>query len=302
MELILETNLPNRFHRGKVRDTYDLSDRLLMIATDRISAFDSVLPCGIPDKGIVLNQLSAFWFQKTAHIVPNHLIEVVDDADWLNQAYGEKVCAGYYSFPPYVARRSMIVRKAERIDIECVVRGYISGSAWAEYQEKGTVCGSPFPGGLVESEKLPVPIFTPTTKAASGHDEPITLTQMKNIVGEIRTVELMEKSMSIYQYAHDFALERGIIIADTKFEFGLVNGEVILIDELLTPDSSRFWDASKYQAGRSQPSFDKQPVRDWLIASGWDKEPPAPTLPPDIIEQTAARYREAYRLLTGKEI
>jgi len=302
MELILETDLPNRFHRGKVRDTYDLGDRLLMVATDRISAFDSVLPCGIPDKGIVLNQLSAFWFRKTAHIVSNHLIEVVDDVDWLNQAYGEKVSAGHDSFPNYVARRSMIVRKAERIDIECVVRGYISGSAWAEYQEESTICGSPFPEGLVENEKLPVLIFTPTTKAASGHDEPITLTEMKNLVGEIRTVELMEKSMSIYQYAHDYALERGIIIADTKFEFGLVNGEAILIDEVLTPDSSRFWDASKYQAGQSQPSFDKQPVRDWLVAAGWDKEPPAPMLPHDVIEQTAERYREAYRLLTGMEV
>jgi phosphoribosylaminoimidazole-succinocarboxamide synthase len=273
-----------------------------MIATDRISAFDSVLPCGIPDKGIVLNQLSAFWFQKTAHIVPNHLIEVVDDANWLNQAYGDKVCAGNYSFPPYVARRSMIIRKAERIDIECVVRGYISGSAWAEYQEKGTICGSPFSRGLVESEKLPVPIFTPTTKADSGHDEPITLTEMKNLVGEIRTVELMEKSLSIYRYAHDYALERGIIIADTKFEFGMVGGEAILIDELLTPDSSRFWEADKYKAGQSQPSFDKQPVRDWLVAAGWNKEPPAPMLPQDVIEQTAERYREAYRQLTGKAL
>ncbi len=302
MKLLLSTDLPSPFHKGKVRDTYDLGDRLLMIATDRISAFDSVLPCGIPDKGIVLNQLSAFWFQKTAHLVPNHLIEVVDDVDWLNQAYGEQICVSYYSFPPYVARRSMIVHKAERIDIECVVRGYISGSAWAEYRESGAVADISLPKGLVESEKLPVPIFTPTTKAASGHDEPVTLDEMKRLLGEARTQELIEKSLSIYRYAHDFALERGIIIADTKFEFGLVNGEAILIDELLTPDSSRFWDVSKYQAGRSQPSFDKQPVRDWLVASGWDKEPPAPMLPPDVIEQTAQRYREAYRLLTGKEV
>jgi phosphoribosylaminoimidazole-succinocarboxamide synthase len=196
----------------------------------------------------------------------------------------------------------MIVRKAKRIDIECVVRGYISGSAWAEYRESGAVADISLPKGLVESEKLPVPIFTPTTKAASGHDEPVTLDEMKRLLGEARTQELIEKSLSIYRYAHDFALERGIIIADTKFEFGLVNGEAILIDELLTPDSSRFWDVSKCQAGRSQPSFDKQPVRDWLVASGWDKEPPAPMLPPDVIEQTAQRYREAYRLLTGKEV
>ena len=302
MELLLETNLPNLFYRGKVRDTYDLGDSLLIIATDRISAFDSVLPCGIPDKGVVLNQLSAFWFEKTAHLVPNHLIAVVDDAQWLNNTYGEKVCSGYYSFPDYVARRSMVVRKAERIDIECVVRGYLSGAAWAEYQEKGTVSGVTFPNGLVESEKLPETIFTPTTKADSGHDEPLTLDEMKRLLGEERAAELMEKTMRIFRYAHDYALERGIIIADTKVEFGLVNDRVLLIDELLTPDSSRFWDASLYQAGRSQSSFDKQPVRDWLVQAGWDKEPPAPMLPEDVIAQTTERYREAYRRLTDKEL
>ena len=302
MELILETDLPNLYRRGKVRDTYDLGDRLLMISTDRISAFDSVLPCGIPDKGIVLNQLSAFWFQKTAHLVPNHVIDVVDDAEWLNRMYGDKVCAGYYSFPPYVARRSMIVRKAERIDIECVVRGYISGSAWAEYKDRGAVPGVNLPKGLVESEKLPEPVFTPTTKEEAGHDLPVTMAEVSKLLGKARALEIEEKSIAMYRYAHDYALERGIIIADTKMEFGLVNGEMILIDELLTPDSSRFWDASQYQAGRSQPSFDKQPVRDWLVASGWNKEPPAPMLPEDVIEQTAERYREAYRQLTGKEL
>ena len=302
MELLLETNLSNLYYRGKVRDTYDLGDSLLLIATDRISAFDSVLPCGIPDKGMVLNQLSAFWFEKTEHIVPNHLIAVVDDAQWLNDTYGEKVCSGYYSFPDYVARRSMVVRKAERIDIECVARGYISGAAWAEYGEKGTVNGVPFPKGLAESEKLPEPVFTPTTKADSGHDEPITIDEMKRLLGEERAEELMEKTMSIYRYAHEYALERGIIIADTKVEFGLVNGRVILIDELLTPDSSRFWDASQYQRGRSQPSFDKQPVRDWLVQAGWNKEPPAPMLPDDVIAQTTERYREAHHRLTGKEL
>ena len=301
MELLLETDLPNLYRRGKVRDTYDLGDRLLMISTDRISAFDSVLPCGIPDKGIVLNQLSAFWFQKTAHLVPNHVIDVVDDAEWLNRMYGDKVCAGYYSFPPYVARRSMIVRKAERIDIECVVRGYISGSAWAEYKDRGAVSGVHLPQGLVESEKLPEPVFTPTTKEETGHDQPVTMVEVGKLLGEARAREIEEKSIAIYRYAHDYALERGIIIADTKMEYGLVNGEMILIDELLTPDSSRFWDASQYQAGRSQPSFDKQPVRDWLVSSGWNKEPPAPMLPEDVIKQTAQRYREAYRLLTGKQ-
>jgi phosphoribosylaminoimidazole-succinocarboxamide synthase len=295
MELLLETNMPDLLHKGKVRDTYDLGDSLLMIATDRISAFDSVLPCGIPDKGAVLNQLSAFWFEKTAHIVSNHMIRMVDDVEWLNQTYGR-------SFPESVAGRSMVVRKAERIDIECVVRGYISGSAWAEYQKKGTACGANLPEGLVESEELPQPIFTPTTKAESGHDEPITMKEMKNLIGEPRAAELMEKSMALYRYARDYALERGIIIADTKMEFGVVDGRVILIDELLTPDSSRFWDAALYHAGESQSSFDKQPVRDWLVQAGWNKEPPAPMLPEEVIAKTTARYREAFRRLTGREL
>ena len=286
MELILETDLPNLYRRGKVRDTYDLGDRLLMVSTDRISAFDVVLPCGIPDKGIVLNQLSAFWFQKTAHLVLNHFIEVVKE----------------YPRYPYVAHRSMIVRKANRIDIECVVRGYISGSAWVEYKEMGAISGIHLPKGLEESEKLPQPIFTPTTKAEAGHDQPLTMAEMKQLLGEARAREIEEKSMTVYRYAHDFALERGIIIADTKMEFGLVDGEMILIDELLTPDSSRFWDASQYQAGRSQPSFDKQPVRDWLTASGWNREPPALMLPEDVIEQTAERYREAYRRIMEKKL
>jgi phosphoribosylaminoimidazole-succinocarboxamide synthase len=302
MELLFETDLPNLFYRGKVRDTYDLGDSLLLIATDRISAFDLVLPCGIPDKGMVLNQLSAFWFEKTAHLIPNHLIAVVDDAKWLSDTYGEKVSSGNYSFPGYVAYRSMVVKKAERIDIECVARGYISGSAWAEYQEKGTISGIPFPKGLKESEKLPEPIFTPTTKADSGHDEPITLDEMKQIVGEERAEDLMGKTLSRFRFAHDSALEHGIIIADTTVEFGLVNGRVTLIDELLTPDSSRFWDASQYQAGCSQPSFDKQPVRDWLVQAGWDKEPPAPMLPESVIAQTTERYRAACHRITGKEL
>jgi phosphoribosylaminoimidazole-succinocarboxamide synthase len=302
MELVMETNLSNQMYRGKVRDTYDLGDSLLMIATDRISAFDSVLPCGIPDKGAVLNQLSAFWFDKTKHIVPNHVIKVVDDVKWLNDAYGDKLCADYYAFPDYVEGRSMVVSKAERIDIECVVRGYISGSAWAEYQDKGTACGIPLPDGLLESEKFPQPIFTPTTKAESGHDEPITIDQMKNIVGTDRAVELMEMSMVLYRFAHDYAMERNVIIADTKMEFGVVNNELILIDELLTPDSSRFWDVGLYEPGSSQPSFDKQPVRDWLVEAGWNKEPPAPMLPENVIAETAARYKEAYRRLTGQEL
>ena len=303
MSVLLETDLPNLYYRGKVRDTYEMdSDQFLLIVTDRVSAFDVVLPGGIPDKGIVLNQLSAFWFERTSHVVPNHLIEVVNDVNWLNNTYGEKVCSGYYSYPPYVARRSMIVRRAQRIDVECVVRGYISGSAWAEYQKSGVVCGVALPNGLKESGELLQPIFTPTTKAESGHDEAITVEQMKDLVGESLTGEIVEKSLAIYEYAAQYALGRGIIIADTKLEFGMVGDKLILIDELLTPDSSRFWDAETYSPGKPQPSFDKQPLRDWLSNSGWNKEPPAPELPKEVIEDTAQRYREAYRRLTGKEL
>jgi len=303
MSVLLETDLPNLYYRGKVRDTYEMdSDQFLLIATDRVSAFDVVLPGGIPDKGIVLNQLSAFWFNQTSDIVPNHLIEVVNDVNWLNNTYGEKVCSGYYSYPPYIARRSMIVRRAERIDVECVVRGYISGSAWAEYQKSGTICGMALPNGLRESQQLPQPIFTPTTKAETGHDEAITIDQMKNLVGEALTREIMEKSLAVYEYAAQYAFSQGIIIADTKMEFGMVRDKLILIDELLTPDSSRFWDVETYSPGKPQPSFDKQPLRDWLVSSGWNKEPPAPELPAEVIEDTARRYREAYRRLTGKEL
>jgi phosphoribosylaminoimidazole-succinocarboxamide synthase len=295
MSVLLETELPNLFYRGKVRDLYQLGDDLLVIATDRISAFDVVLPSGVPGKGLVLNQLSAFWFQKTAHIVPNHLIRAVDDIDWLNATYG-------ISYPPYIAHRSMLVRKAERIPIECVVRGYISGSAWAEYAEKGTISGFPQPHELKESERLPQPLFTPTTKATTGHDLPISWEEMESLVGEALTRELREKSIEIYQYAEEYARSRGIIIADTKMEFGIIEGQLHLIDELLTPDSSRFWDAESYAPGGPQPSFDKQPVRDWLTQSGWNKEPPAPPLPPEVVAKTTERYKEAYRRLTGRSL
>ena len=303
MSLLIETELPDLYYRGKVRDTYEMGDgQFLLIATDRVSAFDVILPNGIPDKGAVLNQLSAFWFERTSHIVPNHLIDVVNDVNWLNATYGERVCSGYYSYPDYVARRSMIVRRAERVDVECVVRGYISGSAWAEYQRSGTICGITLPRGLSESDQLPEPIFTPTTKAETGHDEPITLDEMKGIVGEALTQEIVTKSLAVYDFAAQYARGRGFIIADTKMEFGIVNGSLILIDELLTPDSSRFWDVETYSPGKPQPSFDKQPLRDWLASSGWNKEPPAPELPSEVVEDTAQRYREAYRRLAGKEL
>jgi len=298
--LLLQTDLPNLFYRGKVRDTYELSlNEFLLVATDRVSAFDSVLPTGIPDKGLVLNKLSAFWFEKTKHLVPNHMVEVVSDVRLLNSY---RSVPGCFPFPDYLKDRSMIVRRAERIDVECVVRGYLSGSAWTEYKQHGTISGEPMPQGLKESDRLPQPLFTPATKEESGHDQPITIEQMGNLIGKDLTREIVEKSMEVYHFAEEYAIGRGIIIADTKMEFGIIGGELHLIDELLTPDSSRFWDMEKYRPGGPQPSFDKQPLRYWLVESGWDKEPPAPELPPHIVEQTAKRYCEAYRRLTGREL
>jgi phosphoribosylaminoimidazole-succinocarboxamide synthase len=281
-----------RFRRGKVRDTYDLGDRLLMVASDRMSAFDVVLPDAIPDKGRVLTQLSRFWFERTGDVVPNHLISTdVDDLP-------EEVSAA----KEVLRGRSMIVKKAERIDIECVVRGYLAGSGWAEYRKSKTVCGERLPDGLTESARLPEPIFTPAAKFDEGHDENISYDKMKQLVGRDMAERLKDASMRLYAHAEAHARTRGIIIADTKFEFGMVDGELIVIDEVLTPDSSRFWEASQYEAGRSQASFDKQPLRDWLEASGWDKNPPGPPLPAEIIDETAARYRKAYELITGTEL
>ena len=298
--VLINTDLPlPLFMRGKVRDTYDLGDRLLIVATDRISAFDVVLPCGIPDKGLVLNQLSAFWFEETKELAPNHLIELVDDVRCLDYYLSAE---GRFSYPSHLVGRSMIVKKAERIPVECVVRGYLAGSAWAEYQESGTVSGLPLAKGLKESQELPQPLFTPTTKAETGHDQPLSMDKMQGMVGKALAEEIKEKSLALYSYAREYAEGRGIIIADTKMEFGLGNGELILIDELLTPDSSRFWDVERYQVGQSQPSYDKQPVRDWLAQSGWNKEPPAPMLPPEVIESTTKRYRQAYERLTGRKL
>jgi len=296
--VLLESNLPiPPFSRGKVRDTYDLGTRLLIVTTDRISAFDVVLPCGIPDKGAVLNRLSAFWFRRTESIIANHLIEVVDDARCLDNYLP---AADRFAYPSYLAERSMIVKKAKLIPVECVVRGYLSGSAWAEYQKQGTVNGEPLPEGLKESQELPELLFTPTTKAETGHDQPLSTDELKKMVGGTMARELKEKSLAIYSYAREYA--RDIIIADTKMEFGLDGNRLILIDELLTPDSSRFWDARLYKVGQSQPSYDKQPVRDWLAESGWNKEPPAPILPPEVIEATTRRYRHAYERLAGNKL
>jgi phosphoribosylaminoimidazole-succinocarboxamide synthase len=288
------------FRRGKVRDVYDLGDRLLIVSTDRISAFDVVLPCGIPDKGRVLNQLSAFWFKKTAHILPNHLVKVIDSVAALRDVLSHLTADSYQlKALNYLIGRSMLVAKAERIPVECVVRGYLSGSAWAEYKETGKVGDIRLPSGMKESQELSQPVFTPTTKSETEHDRPLTNKDTKELGVDKIFGELEQKSLRLYSYARDYARRRGIIIADTKFEFGFINGQVALIDELLTPDSSRFWDASQYEVGHSQPSFDKQPVRDWLVESGWDMKPPAPILPLEVIERTSKRYREVYSKLTG---
>ena len=294
MTTLLESPLPNLSHRGKVRDTYDLGDgRLLIVATDRLSAFDVVLPTGIPDKGAVLTQLSKFWFELTSAVVPNHFIRLAD---------GTPDDDLPFTLPAELKGRSTIVKKAQRLDVECIARGYITGSAWAEYRKTGRVCGVRMPAGMVESEKFVEPLFTPTTKADVGHDENMSAEDLVNLVGAEVANAIRLRTLAIYKFCSQYALEHGIIIADTKVEFGIVDGEPILIDELLTPDSSRFWPADQYEPGRPQPSFDKQFVRDYLTESGWDREPPAPSLPPDIVDKTRQRYREAYRLLTGQEL
>ena len=278
------------FKRGKVRDVYELDGELLLIATDRISAFDVVLPSPIPDKGRVLNSLSAFWFAKTGSIVPNHMITyaIEEYPDILDQ------------HADLLNGRSMLVKKTNAIPVECVVRGYLSGSGWREYGEAGNVCGISLPSGLRESDRLETPIFTPSTKAETGHDENINHAQMFDIVGHDVGNTLIEKSQALYAFARAHAEERGIILADTKFEFGLTDDGVILIDEALTPDSSRFWDSTTYEPGRGQESLDKQFVRDHLDTLDWNKQPPAPELPPDVIDNTRARYLEAYHQITGE--
>jgi phosphoribosylaminoimidazole-succinocarboxamide synthase len=298
--LITKTELPLPvFIRGKVRDTYDLGSHLLIVATDRISAFDVVLPTGIPLKGHVLNRLSSFWFRRTADIIPNHMTEAVDDVHCLDSYIPAEQ---RFPCPTFLRGRSMIAKKVKRIPVECVVRGYLAGSAWAEYQEKGTIGGNTTPTGLLESQELEKPIFTPTTKAETGHDQPITREQIIKLIGLRTAEEMEEKSIAVYNSAREYARGKGIIIADTKFEFGIDNGRLTLIDELLTPDSSRFWDAELYEPGHSQKSFDKQPLRDWLTATGWNKEPPGPELPEDVVEATSKRYLQAYEKLTGRQL
>ena len=275
--------------RGKVRDVYDFGERLLFVATDRISAFDWILPTGIPDKGRVLTQLSQFWFQRLD--VPNHLLDL--DPTVLPLPAGTRV--------DELQGRSMVVRKAGVFPVECVVRGYLAGSGWKEYRQTETVCGIPLPAGLVECSELSEPIFTPATKAASGHDENISFDEMGRMIGVDRAEELRGLSLRIYRQAADIARSKGILLADTKFEFGLCDDHVLLVDEVLTPDSSRFWPADQYQPGRSQPSFDKQFVRDWLERTDWDKNSPPPALPEDIVAKTREKYIEAYERLTGQK-
>ena len=298
LTVLKETDLPlPLFIRGKVRDTYDLGNHLLIIATDRISAFDFVLPSAIPGKGSVLNQLSVFWFRQTAEIMPNHLVETVEDVRSLDTYLPAE---NRFPYPAYLVGRSMVVKKVKRIPVECVVRGYLAGSGWAEYQEDGKVGGFQMPKSLKESQKLPEPLFTPTTKADTGHDLPITMDEVEKLVGGKKAGEMKEKSIAIYNYAQEYAAKRGIIIADTKMEFGLEGDRLILIDELLTPDSSRIWDSKLYQAGQAQPSYDKQPLRDWLVETGWNKEPPAPPLPSNVVEATSRQYIQAYERITGR--
>jgi len=299
-DVLLKTDLPlPAFVRGKVRDTYDLGNLLLIVATDRISAFDVVLPCGIPNKGRVLNQLSAFWFDQTKDLMPNHLVATLDDVSRLD-AY--LTPGNRFDYPAYLAGRSMVVKKVKRLPVECVVRGYLSGSAWEEYKQSGTISAMKAARGLKQSQELPQPLFTPTTKAESGHDLPLSMEEVGKLVGKAMAEKMKQKSLAVYSYAQGYALARGIIIADTKFEFGLDGNRLILIDELLTPDSSRIWETRLYKVGQSQPSYDKQPVRDWLSRSGWNKEPPAPMLPPEVIEATSRRYQQAYEMLTGKKL
>jgi phosphoribosylaminoimidazole-succinocarboxamide synthase len=276
--------------RGKVRDIYDAGDKLLIVATDRLSAFDVILPTPIPDKGRVLTQLSLFWFDLLGDVIPNHVLSATEFP------------APFDTYRDELAGRSMLVRKTAPLPIECVVRGYVSGSGWKEYRATGKICGIELPAGLGESDRLPEPIFTPATKAVSGHDENISFERAASLIGDERAQRVRDVSLKIYRRAAAYAEPRGILLADTKFEFGVLNNELIWIDEALTPDSSRFWPAARYKPGGPQPSFDKQFVRDYLESIHWPKTPPGPELPPEVVAATRNKYREGYRILTGREL
>lgn len=292
--MILETSLGDveLVGRGKVRDIYSLGDKLLIVASDRISAFDYILATGIPDKGRVLTQLSIFWFDFLKDVTPTHFLTANVDE------YPEAL----KKYRGQLEGRSMLVRRARMMDVECVARGYLSGSGWKEYRAHGSVCGIPLPGGLAESAQLPEPLFTPSTKAQSGHDENIPYARVEEMVGADVAARLRDTTLAIYRKASEYAATRGLILADTKFEFGFVDGQLVLADEVLTPDSSRFWPADAYRPGGAQPSFDKQYVRDYLERIGWNKQPPAPALPAEVAERTSEKYKEAYRLLTGRAL
>ena len=293
-EVVLQTNLADvkLFSRGKVRDLYEIDGKLVIVTTDRISAFDSVLPDGIPSKGKVLTALSEYWFRLTEDIIPNHLITTDVDSFPASLKKYEDILRG----------RSMLVKKTRRLDVECVVRGYLAGSGWREYKEKGSISGVKLPAGLVEAQKLDEPIFTPATKADSGHDVNIAQAELEETVGQETANLLREKSLEIYSKASGMAESKGVIISDTKMEFGFLGDELILIDELLTPDSSRFWPMADYKPGGPQKSFDKQFVRDYLEKIGWDKTPPAPPLPPEVARKTSEKYLEAYERIVGKTL
>jgi len=296
-DAVTQTSLPlPLFQRGKVRDVYDLGDQLLVVSTDRISAFDVVLPTGVPQKGRVLNQMSAFWFRQTTGIIDNHMIESIDTAEAL-AALSDRLWQ-HDALPAYMIGRCMVVKKARRIPVECVIRGYLSGSAWAEYRAHGTVQGRPMLTGMQESEAFSAALFTPTTKSETEHDRPLTERDIVELNLQDTMPALENASLALYSYAAAYARERGIIIADTKFEFGWLNGTLILIDEALTPDSSRFWAVEGYAPGRPQPSYDKQPVRDWLASSGWNDKLPPPPLPPGVVAETSERYIKIFEWLT----
>ncbi|KAA0005374.1 MAG: phosphoribosylaminoimidazolesuccinocarboxamide synthase [Thermoplasmata archaeon] len=292
MNVVVKTDLPLKiFKKGKVRDVYEVDDKLLLVATDRISAFDHVLHEPIPNKGICLTQISRFWFEYFRDIVPNHMIS----------ADVSKYPDELQKFGDILNGRSMLVKKADVFPIECIVRGYLSGSGWRSYQKTGEICGIKLPPGLKESQKLDEPLFTPSTKAESGHDVNISFEKMKKLIGDEYAERLKELSLKMYNRGTEYACEKGIIIADTKFEFGKIDDEIIVVDELLTPDSSRFWPADLYEPGRSQPSFDKQYVRDYLVSTGWDKNSSPPHLPGDVILETQKKYQEAYERITGEK-
>jgi len=291
---MLESNLPGvkLRARGKVRDIYEVGDHLLIVATDRISAFDYILPNAIPQKGEVLNRISLFWFDRFGELIPNHLIATeVDDYP-----------AELQPFRDQLQGRSVLCRKAEMIAVDCVARGYVSGSGWKDYKATGAICGIPLPAGLQESDKLPEPIFTPATKADSGHDENVSFEHVAGRIGVELATRLRDLTLEIYRQASEYAATRGIVIADTKFEFGFVDGQLVLCDEVLTPDSSRFWPADQWKPGGQQPSYDKQFVRDYLESIQWNKQPPAPVLPEEVVLRTSGKYKEAYRLITGAEL